>query len=193
MLIVREKGIVYLAESLGENVSDKNLKFSYRDITNPHNCSLFKFKLSKVIGGICTRESTLGHPYKTICNLRGELTIEKIVNEILPLIQETTDLIGWDPSEHDKEKHPFDHFVLARGDRVFKIHKGESVIEIEADCEAVGDDYLRKMVYDASEMQGDAIDKIRNAYHEAERLFFTKSFPIAIIDTKSQKIRIYED
>lgn len=193
MLIVREKGIVYLVESLGENISDKDLKLSYRDLMNPRNCSLFKFRLSKVIGGISTNESSLGHPYKTIYDLRGELTAEKIVNEILPVIQETTDLIGWNPEDHEGAKHPYDNFILARGDVVFRIHRSGAVIEIESDCEATGTDYLRKMVYDASEMQGEAIDKIRNAYHEAERLFFIKSFPIAIIDTKSQKIKIYEE
>ncbi|MBQ7761446.1 MAG: hypothetical protein IJ400_05255 [Clostridia bacterium] len=192
MLIVKENGVVYIAQSLATHRNGKGLWLTKTDLTNPNNTSLFKLFRSRVIGGIYADDGNCYHAYKTIYDVRGPLSVDKIVNEVLPAIKETTELIGWDPDENDGSLNPYVYLVLARDGDAFKIHRGGAVIEIEKDCEAIGEDFLEEIICE-SKTELCAVERIKKAYHVAEKLQFKTKFPIAIIDTKSLKIKIYED
>lgn len=192
MIIVRDKGVVYIAQSLPRLADEKGFGFTKRDTLNPKNINLFKLNGSSAIGGIYSSDDRIYHAYKTIEGVRGRLTMNKMVNDVLPEIQRITELIGWEPKDHDDRENPFDCFFIARDDTSFRISLSGSIIEMESDVDYTGGDFYVSQVYEAQMMEN-TLERIKNAYHVAEIMEFERYFPIAIIDTKSQKIKIYEE
>jgi hypothetical protein len=192
MIIARDKDTVYIAQSLSRLAGENNLRFTKRDTLNQKNINLFKLNGSSTIGGIYSRDGKCYHAYKIIEGVRGKLTIEKMVNNVLPKIQEITEMIGWSPKDNDDRENPFDCFFIARDDTAFRLSLSGSIIEMESDVDYAGGDFYVAQAYEAQTMEN-TLERIKNAYHVAEIMEFERYFPIAIIDTKSQKIKIYEE
>ncbi len=182
LIALKAENRIYLACNL---CSLPVSEFDKADYLLPDNIPLWKVKSGCIMGSNELKDADLMR-YDTRI-FRGEIEPFNLYENVVPAMLDKLayfrrlDGEGWTKS----------HFVIAQGDRAFHVY-GKSLREEIDEYFAFGAGYA--LAYSSFDMTAGqpALERIKRAFEAVEDSICMPAYPIAVIDTKTQKVSIIE-
>lgn len=179
MLVLKHEKCVYCAVSYGTYVlTGTDQGFFY----NAENINVWKVKGNAhtiMAGGNKVRDNDL---LRYVPLFKGELTMEKIINDIIPKMVNIFELYG----RMEKNQHFGNTYYIAQNDKAFQINPDRSVTYIDRSAATHYDDLIHASTLLTSHK--DTIKIIREAYEKSMVYYGNLHLPIAYMNTKTQKL-----
>ena len=180
---IKEEGNVVLAYSSFEWRKD----VTGEDTVSVENAGVWKIKSNPhtIMGGVAATAESDAFRYEEGI-FSGEIDCGRLETEIIPAMEkfaEGKDYIG-------DENGRYDRFLIAQNGRLFDITSEHVVSEVDSFIVSGGhgEDFIKSVLYAT---QGEpTIDRIRKAFEFAAWEKQSNCYPIAVMDTKTGKLRI---
>ena len=192
MFVVKEKDRVYFADMpiclwlfdsrmTEKDCFDKENLHAYK-VKNVKNCIVMGSPKLKEVDA-CRYDKELNKKIK-----QSDFTYKDIVNSIVPAMNEAIKALYQDDKDYDWKNN----FAIAKGNRAFHIIDN---LAYEIDDYEILIGAMRELASASFEstIGRPTIERIIEAGKTVEKVYLEKVFPIVITDTKSGKMKLYND